>query len=252
MHVKVECGADVGMPEQDAHRLIVASAFDASGGKAVAEPVKLEAGEIKLVDQRIVIRAIDAWLGRLGVVGEHIEVGADYAEEWLEKATEFIAQRYVADGALRLGHSFDQLRVTRPIGVDDLDALERATNADDFLCRVDIRPFQGTELSDAYASAQADEDTQVAEGEMLTNEAHNTTLIVTGKDVKAGVRVRCRIADLNGCSRPVVVLRPIAAHHFEYDNEVFDGFRTQPRINFCEHEGLHGVFIDLSCLPKGG
>ena len=252
MHVKVECGADVGMPEQDAHRLIVASAFDASGGKAVSEPVKLEAWDIKLVDQRIVIRAIDAWFGWLGVVGEHIEVGADYAVKWLEKATEFIAQRYVADGTLRLGHSFDQLRVTRPIGVDDIDALECATNADDFLCRVDIRPFQGTELSDAYASAQADEDTQVTEGEMLTNETHNAALMVTGENVRACVRVRSRIADLNGCSRPVVVLRPIAAHHFEYDDEVFDGFRTQPRINFREHEGLHSVFVDLSRLSKGG
>lgn len=87
---------------------------------------------------------------------------------------------------------------------------------------------------------------------MLTNEAHNTTLIVTGKDVKAGVRVRCRIADLNGCSHPVVVFRSIAAHHFEYDDEVLDGFRTQPRINFREHEGLHCVFVDLSRLSKGG
>ena len=91
VHVKVECGADVGMPEQDAHRLIVASAFDASGGKAVSEPVKLETWDIKLVDQRIVIRAIDARLCGFGVVGKHIEVGADYAVEWFEQATELIA-----------------------------------------------------------------------------------------------------------------------------------------------------------------
>ena len=91
MHVKVERGADVGVPEQDAHRFIVASAFNTAGGKAVPEPVKLEMRDVELLDQRIVIRAIDAWLGGFGVVGKHVEVGADYAVEWFEKATELIA-----------------------------------------------------------------------------------------------------------------------------------------------------------------
>lgn len=60
MDVEVEGGADAGMAEEGADGLVVATAFDAAGGEAVAQAVELEGGHVELLEELFVVVAVCA------------------------------------------------------------------------------------------------------------------------------------------------------------------------------------------------
>ena len=55
------------MAEEDADGLVVAAAFYAAGGEAVAEAMELEVGHAELLHEAFVVVAVCARLDRLGL-----------------------------------------------------------------------------------------------------------------------------------------------------------------------------------------
>ena len=103
MNVEVERGADVGMSEDDAHGFVVAVALDAACGEAVAQAMKLDNGNVELLQQSVVVVAIGARFGRMTIVGQNVERAVNHFHQRCENLVEFARQRYLAVRVLRLG-----------------------------------------------------------------------------------------------------------------------------------------------------
>lgn len=69
MDVEVERGADVGMAEEDADRLIITAGLNAASSETMAQSMKLDERYMKRGEKLAVIVAIGAWLGGFGAVG---------------------------------------------------------------------------------------------------------------------------------------------------------------------------------------
>ena len=89
MNVEVERGADVGVAEDDAHGLVVAVALDATCGEAVAQAMKLDDGNVELLQQSVVVVAIGARFGRLAIIGQDVERAVHHFQQRCENLVKF-------------------------------------------------------------------------------------------------------------------------------------------------------------------
>ena len=89
MNIEVERGADVGVAEDDAHGLVVAVALDAACGEAVAQAMKLDDGNVELLQQSVVVVAIGARFGRLAIVGQDVERAVHHFQQRCENLVKF-------------------------------------------------------------------------------------------------------------------------------------------------------------------
>jgi hypothetical protein len=58
------------MSENDTDGFVIAIAFDATCGKAVAQTVKFQFGNVQVFHHFFVITPISSWLGRFCIVGQ--------------------------------------------------------------------------------------------------------------------------------------------------------------------------------------
>ena len=107
MNVEVERGAYVGVTEDDAYGLVVAVALYAACGEAVALAMKLDDGNVKLLQQSAVVVAIGARFSRLAIVSQNIERAVYNFHQRCENFVEFARQRDFAVRVLRLGRTDD-------------------------------------------------------------------------------------------------------------------------------------------------
>ncbi len=99
MHVEVERGTDVGVPQDGAYRLVVTLALDAAGGETMTEPVKLHRGDAQLIEQALEMVAIGTRLEWCCPVGQQVTIGMGFTLHLPQHLDEFLAQWYVAYGA---------------------------------------------------------------------------------------------------------------------------------------------------------
>ena len=81
MDVEVEGRGDVGMAENDADGLVVAVAFDAAGGEAVAQSVEFQRRYAELFHQFYVVVAVSSRFNGLRFVAYDVVVVVDRSEE---------------------------------------------------------------------------------------------------------------------------------------------------------------------------
>ena len=74
MNIEIKGCCDVGMTEQYTYSLIVAVAFNAACGKAVAQSVVFQPRYVETLHKSMIVVAVGAWLCRLFFIGQHIEV----------------------------------------------------------------------------------------------------------------------------------------------------------------------------------
>ena len=74
MDIEVERGADVGMPQQNAHSLIVAFAFDAARSETVTKAVKFHQRQAERLHELFVVVSIGARFCRLRFIRQDIEI----------------------------------------------------------------------------------------------------------------------------------------------------------------------------------
>lgn len=78
MDIEVERDADVGMPQQNAHSLIVAFAFDAARSETVPQTVKFHRRQAERQYESFVIVPVGARFGRLWLVCQNVEISVHY------------------------------------------------------------------------------------------------------------------------------------------------------------------------------
>lgn len=74
MNIEIKGCCDVGMTEQYTYCLVVAVAFNAACGKAVAQSVVFQPRYVETLHKSMIIVAVGAWLCWLSFIGQHIEV----------------------------------------------------------------------------------------------------------------------------------------------------------------------------------
>ena len=77
MNIEVQCGADIGMTEEDTNSLVVTFALDTAGGEAMAKTVKTHFGKAQLLLKLIEIASVGTWFCGSCRISEYIEVTAD-------------------------------------------------------------------------------------------------------------------------------------------------------------------------------
>ena len=113
--------------------------------------MKLDDGNVELLQQSVVVVAIGARFGRLAIVAQNVERAVNHFHQRCENLVEFTRQRYLAVRVLRLGCTDNQLRVAA-VAIDDVDPLNCLGDGDNSLGEVDVLPCQGTDLAYAHTS----------------------------------------------------------------------------------------------------
>ena len=78
MDVQIEGCGDIGVPEQDADGLAVATGFDTARGKTMTQTVELDEGDIQFGQETAVVVAIGARFGGFETIGEDIKLRIEY------------------------------------------------------------------------------------------------------------------------------------------------------------------------------
>ena len=78
MDVQIEGCGDIGVPEQDADGLAVATGFDTTRGKTMTQAVELDEGDIQFGQETAVVVAIGARFGGFETIGEDIKLRIEH------------------------------------------------------------------------------------------------------------------------------------------------------------------------------
>lgn len=78
MDVQIEGCGYIGVPEQDADGLAVATGFDTTRGKTMTQAVELDEGDIQFGQETAVVVAIGARFGGFETVGEDIKLRIEH------------------------------------------------------------------------------------------------------------------------------------------------------------------------------
>ena len=107
VNIEIKGCCNIGMTEQYAYGLVVAVAFNAACGKAVAESVVFQPWNVKVFHQPIVVVAVSAWFSGLHFVGQHIVVWGHHLFQRPHHRQEFLAHGYLTARVFRLGRIDD-------------------------------------------------------------------------------------------------------------------------------------------------
>lgn len=78
MDVQIEGCGYIGVPEQDADSLAVATGFDTTRGKTMTQTVELDEGDIQFGQETAVVVAIGARFGGFETIGEDIKLRIEH------------------------------------------------------------------------------------------------------------------------------------------------------------------------------
>ena len=146
MDIEVEGRADIGMSENGADSLIVAAALDAHSGETVAQAVELDMRNAEPFQHTAVIVAVSPRFSRTEASCEDVAVGVIRLGAAFKQCFQFGYDRNVPDGILCLGRTYDKLSAPYAV-VQDIDSLYCLPDSDHSSLQVNVRPFQGADLS---------------------------------------------------------------------------------------------------------
>lgn len=95
VNIEIKGCCDVGMTEQYAYCLVVAVAFNAACGKAVAESVVFQPRNVKAFHQTVIVVAVSTRLSRLLLIGQYIEVCVYHLFQRFYHSQKFFGHRYL-------------------------------------------------------------------------------------------------------------------------------------------------------------
>ena len=224
MNVEVERGADVGVSEYGADRLVVAAALYAACCEGVAQAVEFHRRQAELPHQVLVVPAVDARLDGLLVVGQHVAAGAGQAEHGAQDARQFGVDGYFALRADRLRPAYYHLRALLS-AFADVYPLYGAVDPDDAHGHVDVFPLQRANLSYAHSRAQADVQAEPAEREVAAKVVHECALFGVRKHRQFRLPVFFRHVYVPVSPLRQALLVAVSQHHLQHEQYVLDGAR---------------------------
>ena len=184
MDVQVECCANVGMSQQDAHGLIVALAFNAACREAVAQPVEFQRRDIQLGHEALVVVPVTSRLYGPVAVGEHEEIPVHHLLQRPDHLHEIPGHRHFPHGVPCLWSVEYQFSMTS-FPFEHINSPEGSPDMYRTPFNVDVGPGKGTYLPDPQSGAQADVDAEVSEGEVRHEVVHDLLLVRTCQDLEA-------------------------------------------------------------------
>ena len=171
------------MAKEGGDGLVVASALDAAGGKAVAEGVEAEGRNPQSSQEFPVVGPIVPRLVRGGGVGDQEMGGVYQSAQGPEHAEEGGRQGNVPEAGWGFGR-VDEEEVLADAVIGKGDALDGFAHVENAGFKVKVLPLEGADFPNPKAGVQADEDAQILEGKVLTEMLQKPFLLV--------VRERCR------------------------------------------------------------
>lgn len=141
MDVEVEGRGDVGMAENDADGLVVAVAFDAAGGEAVAQSVEFQRRYAELFHQFYVVVAVSSRFNGLRFVAYDVVVVVDYLLQWSYHRHKGLVEWYLAGRVGGLWSVDHNLSMFCAVIFENINSLHRALHCQHGAFSVEIAPF---------------------------------------------------------------------------------------------------------------
>ena len=210
--IKIECGADVGVAEEDADGFVVAFAFNAAGGKAVAEAVETHLGKAQFFLELVEVASVSPGFGWIGSIGKDVEVPTYDLFQWPNQRQKVAGHGNLPDRILGLWLVDNEFSVFF-ISVHKVDSLDGFTDTDDACGHINVVPLQGTHFTNAQAGIEADEYAEVQEGEVFFYIAHQLALVSKCEDFDILTFALCRKDNVNLSRWPVSTFSPETENH---------------------------------------
>ena len=239
MDIEVEGSGDVGMSEDDADSLVVAVAFYAARGEAVAQPVEFQRRYAERFHQLHIVVSVGSRLYRLRFVAYHVVVAVDHLFQWTDHRHQGPADRYLACGVDRFWCVDDYLSMFRAVIFQQVDAFNSALHRKHRPVHFKIAPFQSADLADAQTCRQADVNAEITECEILRNIIKDLA-VVCGRQHFYGLFFgRRRIFYVPFGVLEISMLLAEAHYHFQHDKDILDILLAQTGVKSVDDKRLH-------------
>lgn len=262
MDVEVQRGADAGMAQEGADRLVVAVALDAAGGEAVTEGVEIQARQVQLFQQAQVKLAVGIGLFGDERAGDDVAVGRNYSFYRRYQYPQLGRQGDVPAGCLCLG------RANHDGGAPFstclyADAFDGPLYGKRTGFRVDVRPAQGTDFADTQSHCQTDVDAEIPVAVMSPDVLQQFPVVGDGQHLYL-LLFRAGVLDVPRSIDHPALFCTVLDDHPEHHEHVPDRFVSHSVLQFLPHEPLHVVFrqcgqraerrkkVFSKCLPVRG
>ena len=250
VNVQIQRGAYIRVAEEDADGLVVAPALDAPRGEGMPQAVEAYRGDAQFFQEVVEVHPVRPRLRRGLAVGEHVPVAPDDFLQGLYERQQPSCHRHLADGVLRLRGVEHEFRV--PVfPFPEVDPLYRPADPHEPLVRIEVGPPQGAHLSDAKARAEADEDAEVVEREVLPDMGRQQPLVREREHGYLPFLTFCGIDDVYLPGRPIKVLDGKAQDHLRHYHDIFHRLLPEAPCEPVVHQGLHVFLPYVRPLPQG-
>ena len=239
MNVEVKGCGDVGMRRIDADGLVVAVAFDAACGEAVAQPVEFQRRYAEPFHQLHVVVAVCTRLNGLRLVAYDVVVAVDHLLQWAYHRHQGLIEWYFAGRVGGLWSVDHNLSVFGAVIFKDVYSLHRALHRQHGAFYVEVAPFQSAYLADAKPGSKADVYAEVAECEVLTDVVQNLAMVCCRQDIYALLFGSGRIFDVPLEMLEIAVFFSEADYHLQDYEYVLDILLAQTGIKAVDYKRLH-------------
>ena len=166
VHVEVEGGGDGGVAEDGGNGFVVAVALDAAGSEAVAQRMKAYGRDVQPPQQPGEVIAVVARFQWGGRVRNHKILRVDDLPQRAQNRGQGPGDGDVPHGCRSLGRA-DAQRILPLTAVRKPHSRNGLAHANLPRTGVDILPLQRADFTDPKPAVEADEDPQVAKGEVF-------------------------------------------------------------------------------------
>lgn len=210
----------------------------------MAEGVEAERREIQGQEHLAEVGPVVARFQGVGGVGDQVVVLRHKALEGADNPHQLAADGDFAHGGGGLGRCDRQ--VVRPlVAVGEPDALDGFADVHHSGCDVHVLPLQAADFADAQAALQADEEPEVAEGEVLLQVSVEHFMLLPGEHGHRGLYSGGRReVDIEGGVWPRAGLLAVAENHFQDHQRVLNALPAQPGGQFLIYKRLDLRFPD--------
>ena len=202
------------------------------------------------MEQLLVVVAVCAWFRRMRRVREDVACAVGDRHEGTDHLPKLARDRNPADRRRCLRRTDDHLRVLPPV-LHDVDALQRLRDVDHPRRKIDVLPFQRTDLADPQARTEADVDPQVHMRRMRMHIFHDPLLPAAAQHRDFRLLPLRRETHIDLPMRHMSVLHGIPPDHHQHDQNVLHRLPAQSRIQLPQHKLLHHLLRHIHLLPEG-
>lgn len=248
--IKVHGGGDGGVSQDGRHGLVVASALNAAGGKAVSQGVEAQGRNVQRQEELVVVVPVVAGLQWLWGIAEHVILRAHELRQRPDPGQKLPRQGNVPQAGRRLwGADGDGVLLDGAVG--KIDTLDGPPDAEDAGAGVQILPLKAAYLANSETALEADEYAQVPEREVLLEIIYEFSLLMSGEDGRnAFLPAHAGEVDLAVVLRPCAQPGAMSPDHLQNQQAVLDRLDAVALGKHPVDPGLDRCFFRRRTTPK--